>query len=362
MRRGHRQLRTGDDQKTSGNIPDPETPGQVNERGVIDYALYVDGIRQAGERPFTDLHAEAQSTPGGFVWIGLHEPSPALLSDIARTFELHPLAVEDALSRQQRPKLERYEDVTFLVIRAAGYVEHAEITASSDIIHTGEVRLFVGEHFVVTVRQGSVGELASVRSDLEAHPELLAGGPWAVVHAVFDRMVDVYVEITAAMQADVDAMESQVFERTAGASIEHIYQLKRELMEFKQATLPLQRPLAMILDGRTVRLSKELRRYFRDVADHHTRVVDQVLAYDDLLNTVVQARLAQVTVDQNNDMRKIAAWAAIAAMQTAIAGIYGMNFTFMPELQWRYGYPAILTVMLTSAVVLYRYLRRAGWL
>jgi magnesium transporter len=175
--------------------------------------------------------------------------------------------------------------------------------------------------------------------------------------------VDSYVDIAAAVETDVDATEAAVFGATnATASIGQIYQLKRELLEFRSAVVPLTRPLAVLLDGRLVTLPKEIRRYFRDVADHHTRVVEQITTYDDLLNSILQARLAQVSVDQNNDMRKIASWAAIAAAQTAIAGIYGMNYTYMPELNWHYGYPAVLTLMLVSSVLLYRALRRAGWL
>ena len=171
-----------------------------------------------------------------------------------------------------------------------------------------------------------------------------------------------YVGIAAAMQNDVDAVEAAVFSRGQDVSIEQIYQLKRELMEFKSAVVPLQRPLSAIVDRQIITVPKEIRRYFRDVADHHARAVEQVGTFDDLLNTILQARLTQVTVDQNNDLRKIAAWAAIAALQTAIAGIYGMNFAFMPELQWRYGYPGVVAVMLLSSVVLYRRLRSAGWL
>ena len=247
-------------------------------------------------------------------------------------------------------------------MRAAQYVEHTALTDTSEIVNTGVVRIFVGEHFVVTVRHGPVGELRSVRADLEATPQLLALGPWAVVHGVYDRVVDAFVEIAAAMQTDLDAVEASVFTRDPNLGIEQIYQFKRELTEFKAAVLPLQRPLTAILDRQNGTLPKEIRRYFRDVADHHVRVVEELAGYDDLLASILQARLAQVTVAQNNDMRKIAAWAAIAAMQTAIAGIYGMNFDFMPELRWRYGYPGVLTVMVISSVVLYRRLRRAGWL
>ncbi|GAA0709076.1 magnesium/cobalt transporter CorA [Dactylosporangium roseum] len=329
---------------------------------VIDCALYVGGVRRSGKSTPAAMLAEAKATADAFVWIGLHEPAAGKMAEIAEVFGLHPLAVEDALSAEQRPKLERYEDVAFLVVRAARYVEHTELTDTSEVVETGSVRIFVAEKFVVTVRHGSVGGLRAVRADLENDRALLAHGPWAVVHAICDRVVDVYLDIAAAFQRDLDVVEAQVLRREASATIGQIYQLKRELVEFRGAVLPLQRPLATILDGSTVRLTKEIRRYFRDVADHNTRVADRIAGFDDLLNSMLQARLAQVTVDQNNDMRKIASWAAIAAMQTAFAGIYGMNFKYMPELQWRYGYPGLLIVMLGTSALLYRYLRKSGWL
>jgi magnesium transporter len=201
-----------------------------------------------------------------------------------------------------------------------------------------------------------------VRTELEAQPDQLSRGPWAVAHAVCDRLVDGYLDVSAALEADLDALEEHVFAPQAGGGrIAHIYQVKRELIEFKRAVAPLQRPMAAIIDDRTL-VPKEIRRYFRDVNDHLLRVVERIAAYDDLLTSVLQARLAQVTMAQNNDMRKIAAWAAIAATQTAIAGIYGMNFDFLPELQWRYGYPGVLLFMLGCAVALYRVFRRSGWL
>jgi magnesium transporter len=200
-----------------------------------------------------------------------------------------------------------------------------------------------------------------VRADLEANPTMLARGPWAVAHAVCDRLVDTYVEVAAAVEADVDRLEEHVFAPVSQGRIAHIYQLKRELMEFKRAVAPLQRPLAAIVENRQL-VPKEIRRYFRDVNDNLLRVVEQIVGFDDLVNSILQARLAQVTVDQNNDMRKIAAWAGIAAVQTAIVGIYGMNFDFMPELRMRYGYPVVLVMMLGAAVVLYRVFRRSGWL
>jgi magnesium transporter len=327
---------------------------------VVDCAVYVDGLRQRGSEGYPEALQAARES-GGFVWLGLHEPIAAELADVAGVFGLDELAVEDALTGDTRPKIDRYGDVTFFALRTARYVEHPELTETSEVVETGTILMFIGDRFVVTVRHGAPGALAAVRSDLEDRPDLLGQGPWAVAYAVCDQLVDTYLEVSTAIEADLDALESQVFSRHAGSAIAHIYQLKRELVEFKRAVVPLQRPMAVIADARD-QVPKGLRRYLREVNDHLTRVVERIAAYDDLLNSILQARLAQVTVDQNNDMRKIAAWAAIAATQTAIAGIYGMNFTFMPELQWRYGYPAVLLVMLASAAVLYRVFRRSGWL
>jgi magnesium transporter len=214
---------------------------------------------------------------------------------------------------------------------------------------------------VITVRHGAPGALAPVRAKLEERRDLLVQGPWAVAYAVCDRMVDSYVEVANLVEEDLDAVEEQVFSRHSRGQIAHIYQLKRELVEFRRAVAPLQRPMAALIDDKEL-VPKEVRRYFREVYDHLLRTVERIATYDDLLNSILQARLAQVTVDQNNDMRKIAAWAAIAAVQTVIAGIYGMNFTYMPELGTRWGYPAVLALMLVSAVVMYRYYRRSGWL
>jgi magnesium transporter len=250
------------------------------------------------------------------------------------------------------------------VLRTARYVEHDELTETSEVVETGQVMLFVGPQFVITVRHGDACKLAPVRADLETKRELLRQGPWAVAYAVTDRVVDEYVGVAGAIEEDLDELEETVFSSNGAGpdSIQRIYQLKRELVEFRRAAVPLARPLMTLTGETTSDIPPEVRRYFRDVQDHLTRTVEQINSYDDLLNSILQARLAQVTVDQNNDMRKIASWAAIAAVQTAIAGIYGMNFRVMPELKWTYGYPAVLLLMLCSAGVLYRWFRRAGWL
>ena len=250
----------------------------------------------------------------------------------------------------------------FLVLRTARYVEHGELTENSEVVQTGQMMLFIGPQFVITVRHGDACRLSPVRAELETRRELLAQGPWAVAYAVTDRVVDRYLEVADQVEDDLDSLESEVFGRQGSGRIQRIYQMKRELVEFKRAVVPLQRPLMTLTAQINRDVPTEVQRYFRDVQDHLTRTVEQVNSYDDLLNSILQARLAQVSVEQNNDMRKIAAWAAIAAVWTAIAGVYGMNFEFMPELTWRYGYPVVLLVMLACSLGLYRWFRRNGWL
>jgi magnesium transporter len=252
--------------------------------------------------------------------------------------------------------------MTFAALRTARYVEHAELTENSEVVQTGAMMMFIGEHYIITVRHGDACELRSVRADLERKHELLAEGPWAVAYAVYDMVVDVLLEVASEIDDDVSAIEESVFSSHATHRIQRIYQLKRELMEFKRAVLPLQRPLTSLAEGQPYGVPGEICRYFRDVHDHLTRTVEQVAYFDDLLNSLLQARLAQVSVDQNNDMRKIAAWAAIATVWTAIAGVYGMNFKFMPELDWRYGYPVVLMLVVGISLMLYRAFRRSGWL
>ncbi|MBO0869365.1 MAG: magnesium and cobalt transport protein CorA, partial [Micromonosporaceae bacterium] len=294
--------------------------------GIIGCGVYIDGQRQPGEYRYVEALEVARHSPRGFVWLGLHEPRHEELAEIAEAYGLHELPVEDALKSYQRPKVERYGDMVFATLRTTRYVEHTELTEHSEVVETGAVMLFIGEHYIITVRHGVGGELSSVRADLEAKPELLSQGPWSVAHAVYDRIVDSYVDCAGAVELDLDQLEESVFDRLGrGGRIQRIYQMKRELVEFRRAVIPLRSPLEAIVTGRLPEVPKEIRRYFRDVADHLTRTVEQVLYFDELLNSILQARLAQVTVEQNNDMRKIAAWAGIAAVWTAAAGIYGMN-------------------------------------
>ena len=347
-----------------GPTSPPTTASLASRHGsaVVDCAIYVDGARQPGECTYAEALAAARAQENAFVWLGLHEPGPEDLADIATVFELDEFAVEDAIKGGQRPKIEQYGEMTFLVVRTTRYIEHGELTETSEIVETGDLMFFIGRSHVITVRHGDLGALGPVRVELEAKPDLLRLGPWSVVYGVLDRIVDTYLSVASRIEDDIDAVEANVFAKKVHGRIARIYQLKRELVEFKRAVLPLQRPLAAMVEGRLGAMPKKVMRYFRDVNDHLARTVDQVVSYDDLLNSILQARLAQVTVEQNNDLRKIASWAAIAALQTAIAGIYGMNFEVMPETDWQYGYPGVLLVMFGSAFLVHRLLRRSGWL
>ncbi len=339
----------------------PTAPHRTGS-AVVDCAVYVAGVRQPGEWTYEKALAAARKREDAFVWLGLHEPGPEDLEGIAGVFELDEFAVEDAIKGGQRPKLEQYGNMTFLVLRTTRYVEHQELTETSEIVETGDLMMFIGRDFVITVRHGELGALGPVRAELEGKPELLALGPWSVVYGILDRIVDTYLDVAGRVEDDIDAVEAHVFSRQAHGRIARIYQLKRELVEFKRAVRATAAAAGRRRGGQARGVPTEVIRYFRDVNDHLVRTVEHVISYDDLLNSILQARLAQVTVDQNHDMRKIASWAAIAAMQTAIAGIYGMNFQNMPETEWKFGYPVILLLMFGSAIALYRLFRRSGWL
>ncbi|MGX2997867.1 magnesium and cobalt transport protein CorA [Streptomyces sp. JNUCC 64] len=336
---------------------------------VVNCVRYQGGVRQPdgiGHRNrelLEEAVTKARETGDGFVWLGLHEPTEEQFAGIAELFELHPLAVEDAVHAHQRPKVERYGDTLFAVFKTVRYVEHAELTATSEVVDTGELMVFVGHGFVITVRHGHHGSLGPVREALEAEPERLGKGPAAVLHAVADHVVDEYLQVTDAFQTDMDLIESEVF-AADGARVDpgRVYQLKRELLELKRAVVPLGRPLQFLAGQRTPSVDAEIQTYFRDVADHQERAAEQISAFDDLLNSVLQAHLAQVTVAQNADMRKITAWAAIIAVPTMVCGVYGMNFTYMPELGSPYGYPAVLTVIVLACLLVHRGFRRNGWL
>jgi magnesium transporter len=345
----------------TGPVPtDRREPRRSNPDAVVDCAVYHDGARRPGQLHYAHAARQAQRHKDAFVWLGLHEPDEPTMAAIARVFDLHELTAEQALATGHRPAAETIGEVTRLVLRTARYVEHEELTESSEVVDTGDVTVLIGPRFVITIRHGAAGALRTVRQELQERPALLAEGPWAVAYAVCSRMVDLYLDVAGHVERDLEALEEVAFSAGQRPDIAHIYQLKREMVEFKRAVLPLQEPLQRLLDRDVVPAG--LRPYLADVRGKLSRAVDRVAGFDDLLNSILQARLAQVSVDQNNDMRKIASWAAIAAVQTAIAGIYGMNFESMPELGWRYGYAGVLLLMAAAAVVLHRRLKKVGWL
>ncbi|MFJ7629931.1 magnesium and cobalt transport protein CorA [Streptomyces sp. NPDC097595] len=337
---------------------------------VVDCAVYRDGRRLAEADGTCRTAREAMlrvREKGGFAWIGLHEPTEEEFAGIAREFGLHPLAVEDAVHAHQRPKLERYDDTLFTVFKTIHYVEHAELTATSEVVETGEVMCFTGRDFVITVRHGGHGSLRALRHRLEDDPELLAKGPSAVLHSIADHVVDGYIAVAGAVQDDIDEVEIEVFSTPdkgspRGSDAGRIYQLKREVLEFKRAVSPLLRPMQLLSERPMRLIDPDIQKYFRDVADHLVRVQEEVIGFDELLNSILQANLAQATVAQNEDMRKITSWAAIIAVPTMICGVYGMNFKHMPEVGWTYGYPTVMGFIGVVCFSIHRMLKRNGWL
>jgi magnesium transporter len=328
---------------------------------IVDCAVYDEGHRRPGELALEDAFDAARSGGDSFAWIGLAEPTEDEFVRVQKEFGLHPLAVEDAIKAHQRPKVELYDDSLFVVIKVARYADPEEI------VEIGEVMAFLGRHFIVTVRHGSGLGLSDVRTSLESRPEVLTMGPGAVLHAVLDRVVDEYQNVVVGLDGDVDEIEDAVFRPGRSNYAERIYRLKREVLEFRRAVVPLGPALEKFLRHPTPvvpadLIPEALRPYLRDVYDHVMRAAEQVDQIDGLLSGVLDAQLAQLGVAQNDDMRKISAWVAIAAVPTMLAGIYGMNFRHMPELGWRFGYLYVLLVMGGACFLLYRAFRRSGWL
>jgi magnesium transporter len=333
---------------------------------MVDCGVYVEGQRAPGKythaAALNKVHQLEREGKEAFVWIGLHEPDHHQMQAVADVFELHELAVEDAVCAHQRPKLERYDKTLFLVLKTVNYVEHDTIANAREIVETGEIMIFVGADFVVTVRHGEHSGLAGVRKQMDASPGLMRLGPYAIMHAIADHVVDSYLDITDLIERDIDAIEENVFSPTQPTNIDHIYMLKREVVELRRAVAPLTLALQRLGTDHNDLISIEVRRYLRDVLDHNIQASDRITSYDDMLSSLVTAALGKVAMQQNVDMRKISAWVAIAAVPTMIAGIYGMNFNNMPELQWSWGYPAVLVVMATVCLLLYRTFRRYHWL
>jgi magnesium transporter len=340
------------------------------ENSVIDAAIYADGRRRESLTTLADTFGQLRRAPGSMAWIGLYRPTEAQLQSLAGEFGLHELVIEDAVVAHQRPKLERYGDTLFVVLRAARYLD------ATEEVGFGELHVFIGQDYVITVRHGGSPNLALVRRRMEDDPELLARGPEAVLYAILDAVVDGYAPVVAGLQNDIDEIETEVFGGDPSVS-RRIYELSREVIEFQRATRPLVGMLHQLTAGfDKYGIDKELRSYLRDVADHATTVVERVDGFRQMLQDILTVNATLVAQAQNEEMRnltessytqneeikKISAWAAILFAPTLIGTVYGMNFNVMPELHWAFGYPFALGLMLLVCAVLFAAFKRRRWL
>jgi magnesium transporter len=326
---------------------------------IVDRAIYREGKRRDAPEHLAELNAACRHGDG-IAWLGLYRPDAEEFAHVAHEFELHELAVEDAINAHQRPKLEQYGETLFLVLRPARYIDESET------VEFGEVHVFAGPQFVITVRHAEAPDLGRVRRKLEARPDLLSRGPVAILHAILDRVVDDYAPVVAGIEHDIDEIEDEVFGGSPDVS-RRIYELTREVIEFQRAT----KPLAAILEGlmRAPGVGEEERRYLRDVHDHALRIDERGDGFRDLLQNILDINLtletkalSETSTAQNEEVKRISAWAAILFAPTLIGSIYGMNFEHMPELEWLFGYPFALTLMVASSVALFVTFRRRGWI
>ena len=322
---------------------------------IVDYALYQDGVRFTEPSNLQELISKAK-TEGGFVWLGLAEPTQEEFDKVAGDFRFHPLAIEDAINAKQRPKLEDYPDLQFCVLRTAFYDE------VRSQVSTGEIFCFIGKHFIVVVRHGDGSPLVNTRHTLEENPEHLAKGPYAVLHAIIDHIIDCYIDIAGELEQDVLQVENRVFNGKLQTQSQDIYFLKREVIEFRHAIDPLLSPLQKLASEGAPHINPTLTPFFRDTLDHLSRASDAAAGLDTLLTSALQADLAHIQVQQNSDMRKITSYVALASVPTMVAGIYGMNFEYMPELQWKFGYPLVLGSLIVLTGILYRKFKKSKWL
>ncbi|NDK91130.1 magnesium and cobalt transport protein CorA [Gordonia desulfuricans] len=357
LRPGSRGIAARRDRRPLPHIPVPVA------RAVVDCAIYIDGVRQPGRIAYADAFRTVRDSGEGFVWLGLHAPDDDQMTGVAEVFGLHELVVEDAVHAHQRPKLEIYDDIQFLVLRTVKYVEHDSIEQASEVVETGEIMIFVGPDFVITVRHGDHTHLSGVRHRLEERPERLREGPTTVMHAISDLVVDSYLAVSEKMEDDILDIERAVFGAQKNwLNIEPVYLLKREVLELRRAVTPLAGPLSRITANGNALVPKEVRRHFRDVADHLATVIEHVVEYDELLSSLLDAAATKVSIQQNGDMRKISAWVAIGAVPTMVAGLYGMNFEYMPGSDDRPGFFIVVVALVLACVGLWAVFRRHHWL
>jgi magnesium transporter len=326
---------------------------------LVDRAIYRDGQRAVDSRDLADMAADCRDG-GGIAWIGLYRPTHEEFAEVTREFDLHELAVEDAVNAHQRPKLERYGDTLFCVLHPARYIDETET------VEFGEVHVFAGPQFVITVRHSEAPDLAAVRRGLEARPDLLRRGTVAILHAIMDRVVDDYAPVVAGVENDIDEIEDEVFDGSADAS-RRVYELTREVIHFQRATKPLIPMLERLMADPGV--GDEERRYLRDVLDHALRLQEQADGFRQLLQNILNVNLtletktlSEVSNKQNEELKKISAWAAILFAPSVVGTVYGMNFDHMPELHWRFGYLFAVGLMVAVSLMLYLLFKRREWI
>ncbi len=325
-----------------------------NAAVIVDNAIYVDGRRTEELGTLRETY-EAVRERRGVAWIGLYRPTQEEFSSVSEEFGLHDLAVEDATEAHQRPKLERYGGTLFVVLKPARYLDEEER------VEFGEIHVFVGEDFVVTVRHSEAPDVGDVRRDLESDPDLLRRGPEAILHAIMDRIVDDYFPVVNGLENDIAEIETEVFGRNPAVS-RRIYELSREVIEFQRATEPLGGVLGNMIQEESTDVDQEVQKYLRDVQDHLLQVTERLAGFRELLQSILSVNLTLASLAQNEEVKKISAWAAILFAPTLIGTIYGMNFRYMPELNWYFGYPFALLLMALTSLMLYLVFKRRGWL
>lgn len=322
---------------------------------IINCATYTDG-RRVADIAMDDINKVLQN-PDQFIWVGLHEPNGDSLAQIQKQFKLHDLAIEDAQNAHQRPKIEMYGNTLYAVLRTA------QMNKSTSHIDFGETHFFVGKNFLITIRHGSSLSYADVRARCETTPQLLRKGPGFALYAVMDSIVDQYFPVVEQLEEGLQKIEEKVFkEKPTRQTTEDIYQLKRELLDIKRAVSPLIDIASRLMRFDVTLISEETQPYFRDIYDHAIRINEMVDHARELLNTALEANFSLISISQSEVSKKFAGWAAIIAVPTMVAGYYGMNFKFMPELQWHYGYPAVVLFTVILCVIIFSLFRKSGWL
>jgi magnesium transporter len=335
-------------------------PRDPQAEPIVDCAVYVDGERLPGAFSPGTAHDHVDATGRGFVWLGLHEPGHDQMQTIADVFALHPLVVEDAVQAFQRPKLERYDDTLFLVLKTVHYIPH-ESAAVGQVVETGEIMICFARDHVITTRHGDFSGLADLRARLQAQPGVLAQGPYSVIHAIIRDVVESYRALTAQIEADIEAMDAELWARGAAVSIEDIYLLKRATIEVHRAVGPLSTALKQLVAEHGDLVPADLMSYLRDLINLQAEAAARISTFDGVIGDLLEAAMGRIAVQQNDDMRKISAWGSLIVVVTLVSGIYGMRFDNIPELHWAWGYAAVLILMAGICAFLYVFFRRNRW-